>query len=112
MYEHKVIGYVAFNREKTNLICDGDACIVAGSRRKMKEYIQHYSTVKDTGIIKKAYFGDIKKVLSLGGAYLLDEESYSLFLNLSNKLGLDLQVIETENRDSKGKLKLFRIEIK
>ena len=112
MHEHKVIGYVAFNREKTDVICDGDACIVAGSKRKMKEYIQHYSTVKDTGIIKKAYFGDIKNVLSLGGAYLLDEESYNLLIKLSNESGLNLQVIENEHRDSESKLKLFRIEMK
>lgn len=112
MYEHKVIGYVAFNREKTDLICDGNACIVAGSKRKMEEYIQHYSTVKDTGIINKAYFGDIKNVLSLGGAYLLDEESYNRFINLSNKSGLDLQFTENEHSDSGGKLKLFRIEMK
>lgn len=112
MYEHKVIGYVAFNREKTDLICDGNACIVAGSKRKMEEYIQHYSTVKNTGIINKAYFGDIKNVLSLGGAYLLDEESYNRFINLSNKSGLDLQFTENEHSDSGGKLKLFRIEMK
>jgi hypothetical protein len=112
MYEHKVIGYVAFNREKTDVICDGNACIVAGSKRKMKEYIQHHSTVKDAGIIKKAYFSDIINVLSLGGAYLLDEESYNRFINLSNNSGLNLHVIENEHRDSEDKLKLFRIEMK
>jgi hypothetical protein len=56
MYEHKLIGYVAFNREKTGVICDGDGCIVAGSERKMKEYVQHYSTIKDIGIVKKSLF--------------------------------------------------------
>lgn len=110
MYEHKVIGYVAFNPEKTGVICDSDGCIVAGSERKMKEYIQHYSTVKNVGVIKKAYFGDIKKVLFLGGVYLFDEESYNRFINLAKKSGLDIQVLENK-QDSEGKLKLFRIEM-
>jgi hypothetical protein len=110
MYERKVIGYVAFNPEKMGVICDGDGCIVAGSERKMKEYIKHYSTVKNIGVIKKAYFGDIKKALSLGGVYLFDEESYNRFINLAKKSGLDIQVIENK-QDSEGKLKLFRIEI-
>ena len=64
---------------------------------------------KDIGIIKKAYFGDIKKVLSLGGVYLFDEESYNRFINLANKSGLDTQVVENKTQDSRGKHKLFRI---
>ncbi len=43
MYEHKVIGYVAFNRGKTGVICDGDGCIVASSETK-----------KETGSIIKS----------------------------------------------------------
>ena len=109
MYEHKVIGYVAYNREKTGVICDGDGCIVAGSEIKMKEYIRDHSTQKDVGIIKKAYFGDIKKVLSLGGVYLFDEESSNRFINLAKKSQLDTQVIENKTQDSVGKHKLFRI---
>lgn len=112
MYEHKVIGYVAFNREKTGVICDGDACIVAGSERKMEEYIQNHSTVKDAGIIRKARFGDIKNALSLGGAYLFDEESYSRFIDLAKKAGLDIQNMENKSRCSENKPNLFWIGMK
>ena len=78
----------------------------------MREYVRHHSPVKDTGIIKEAYFGDIKKVLSLGGAYLFDEESCNRFLGLAKKSGLNVRVIEDKPGCSGNKLKLFRVEVK
>ena len=111
MYEHKVIGYVAFNREKTGVICDGEGCIVTGSESKMKEYIQHHSTVKDIGVIKKAYFGEIEKALSLGGVYLLDEEAYNRFIDVAKKVMINIRPIGDHPQNFEGKLKLFRIAI-
>lgn len=112
MSERKAVGYVASNREKTGVIYQGDGCVVAGSKRKMGEYLQEYTTEKDGAIVKKACFGDVTNVLSLGGAYLFDGESFSRFLSLAKKCGLDVRVADQKSQYPGGKDKFFRVEIR
>ena len=85
----KVIGYLAYIT-KTELICEGDSCIIAGSREKMKSYIRLKNPqMLGTATITKARFGDIKRSLKLGAAYSFDEEAYNRFYPLAGKAGIN-----------------------
>ena len=83
------IGYVAFSG--FNMACDGDGCIVAGSREKMQEIAKHFGehfarhcTIQATG------FQRIFQAMQLGGAYCLDEEAYGRFLEPARRRGMAL----------------------
>lgn len=40
--DSKVIGYFAY-KSKTEVICDGDACVISGSEQEMENYINFIS---------------------------------------------------------------------
>lgn len=84
----KVIGYLAYVT-KAEPICEGDSCIIAGSREKMKQYVQRTNPLYgDKVTISKARFGDIKRAMELGAAYSFDEEAYNRFYPLARKAGM------------------------
>jgi hypothetical protein len=72
-------------------VCDGDACVIAGSEARMKRYVEAIvsGSFKETRI-KKTRFGEILKGLKLGGAYAFDEEAYNRFHPLAKKAGLPI----------------------
>ncbi len=74
MPDHRVIGFFAYFPDG-NVVCDGDACIIAGSEAKMGDYVSRMG-LKGTPTVKKTRFGEIRKGLGLGAAYCFDEESY------------------------------------
>ena len=79
----KVIGCFSY-KSKTEVTCDGDACIISGSEKSMRDYLLSMSKeAHDKSIIKKTRFGEIIRGLKRGGAYAFDEESYNREL-LSN----------------------------
>ena len=79
----RVVGYFAYT-PPMNAVCDGDACVIAGSESAMKEYLESMTSGSlERSRIKKTRFGEILKGLQLGAAYAFDEESY-------NRLGVDL----------------------
>ena len=84
----KVIGYFAY-LSKSEVACDEDACLIAGSQTAMRRYlsISNPKTVHRY-TIKKTRFGEIMKGMSLGAAYAFDEESYSRFYPLALEVGL------------------------
>ncbi len=86
----RVIGYFAYT-PPMHAVCDGDACVIAGSAAKMKQYIEAVvsGSLEETRI-KKTRFGEILKGLELGGAYAFDEEAYNRFHPLANKAGLPM----------------------
>lgn len=90
MSNHKVIGYFAY-ASPTQVVCDGDACVIAGSKAKMEEYILN-SIKKSAGdhTIKKTRFAEIMRGIEFGAAYCFDEESYSRFYPLAKKAGVDI----------------------
>jgi hypothetical protein len=89
----KVIGYFAYTPSGT-VICDGDACIIAGSEEQIKSYLKRMPKGTEKEIIKKTRFGEIINGLNRGGAYAFDEQSYSRFYNLAKESGLsDLPTI-------------------
>jgi hypothetical protein len=83
-----LIGYVA--RQGINVVCDGDACIVAGSQAAMVSILQHHGRDPKHYLIEKAMASQILQVLELGGAYAFDEEAYGRFLEPAHSAGLPL----------------------
>jgi hypothetical protein len=83
----KVIGY--FSYSETGVFCDGDACVIAGTKKWMSTYIKqmlpHHNEEK---IIKKTRFCEIISGLERGGAYAFDRAAYIQFFSLAQKQGL------------------------
>jgi len=87
----KVIGYFAFN-SPSEVICDGDACVISGSEQSMKDYIKSISSNPSNKVtIKKTRFSDIIKGMKMGAPYAFDEQSYNRFYPLANKFGYNLK---------------------
>ncbi len=86
----RVIGYFAYT-PPMYAVCDGDACIIAGSEAGMKRYIEAMvsGSLKGTRI-KKTRFGEILNGLELGAAYAFDEDAYNRFHPLAKKAGLPM----------------------
>ncbi len=86
--DSKVIGYFAY-APSAEVICTGDACVIAGSYSAMKEYIFEVDPDgQGSDKIKKTRFGEIVKGLRLGAAYAFDEESYGRFYPLAKQEGI------------------------
>ena len=89
--DSKVIGYFAFN-SPSEVICDGDACVISGSEKAMQDYIKSISSKSSSAhTIKKTRFGEIVSGMKMGAAYAFDEESYNRFYPLANKSGFSLK---------------------
>ncbi|MCP4550370.1 MAG: hypothetical protein GY835_28250 [bacterium] len=84
----KVIGYFAY-MSATEVACDGDACIVAGSQAAIRRYLSISNPKNvDRYTVKKTRFGEIMKGMSLGAAYAFDRESYNRFYPLALEVGI------------------------
>jgi hypothetical protein len=89
--DSKVIGYFAYS-SPTEVICDGDACVISGSEESMRNYIKSVpSTHPKRNTIKKTRFGEIIDGIKRGGSYAFDEQSYNRFFPLANKIGFNLK---------------------
>lgn len=90
MSSHKVIGYFAY-KTKEEIFCDEDACIIAGSEKKMYEYL---TKTKDENVskfkIKKTRLSEIMNGMEYGGAYSFDEEAYNRFYPLAQEKGIKI----------------------
>ena len=85
---HSLIGYLAaFSRYE--LLCEGDACIIAGSEAKLKEYLAvNNAALPKRYEIKKVRFEELLQGLRAGGAYAFDEEAYNRFYPQAQRAGL------------------------
>ena len=83
----KVIGCFSYSR-LGDVFCDGDACVIADTEEKIKDYLKELPG-NSMDIIKKTRFGEIVKGLRLGGAYAFDQGSYSRFFDLAKINGLN-----------------------
>ena len=98
----KVIGYFAY-LSPTEIVCDGDACVISGSKETMRNIINSISSgVLEQPTIKKTSFGEIIAGMKIGSAYAFDEKSYNRFYPLANRVGFDLKeedfTVPTETR--------------
>lgn len=85
-----LIGYIA--ALQLNVLCDGDACIVIGSKFKFRSHLANNPQTRDRGyVLKKAWFDHILTGLQYGAPYAFDEEAYRLFQPLAQRAGMHLQ---------------------
>ena len=89
-----IIGYFAVSK-RGDVVCDGPACIIAGSYKTMKEFLAK-SRAKPPGKVKitKTRFGEILSGMRMGGAYSFDEESYGRFLPLARVEGMEFEDLD------------------
>jgi hypothetical protein len=100
----KVVGYFSYSHSG-DVLCEGDACIIAGTEERMRLYIKRVSKKGERDTIKKTRFGEIMNGLRQGGAYAFDEESYSRFFDLAKINGMDFFPAKEEflkNRPADG----------
>lgn len=84
----KVIGYFAYTSQ-AEVVCDGDACIIAGSEADLRRYISALARERKH-TLKKTRFSEIMQGMQLGAAYAFDEVAYNRFYPLAKRQGLDL----------------------
>lgn len=103
-----IIGYFAATT-RGDVVCDGPACIIAGSYKTMKEYLAR-SKVKPPGKVKiiKTRFGEIVSGMRRGGAYSFDAESYGRFLLLAREEGMGFDDVDF-TPDRPGEVKFVTI---
>jgi len=86
----KVIGCFAFT-SPTEVVCDGDACVIAGSEADLRAYVLELGPAGEINhTLKKTRFGEIMRGMSLGASYAFDEVAYNRFYPLARREGLDL----------------------
>ena len=101
MSDHKVIGYVSMRLDKTGILTDGPACVIAGSDEYMKKYI---STEEPGSLeeqkIKKTRLWEIIKGIELGAEYQFDDISYARFKEAAknNSCFSKLKIIEKQKK--------------
>jgi hypothetical protein len=89
--DSKIIGYFAFS-SPMEVICEGDACVISGSEKSMRNYASSASPTSARIItIKKTRLGEIIKGMNMGAPYAFDEQSYNRFYPLANKVGFSLK---------------------
>jgi hypothetical protein len=82
-----VIGYVA--HDGLHCLCDGDGCIVAGSRKKLRQVMDRAGPAgRSMDTIEPAHFSRILMCMQAGGAYCFDEEAYGRFLGPGRRIGM------------------------
>jgi hypothetical protein len=87
----KVIGYFA-KLSPTEVVCEGDACVIAGSEEEMKNYLKSISAnALKQAVIRKTRFSEIMNGIKLGAPYAFDEQAYDRFYPLANKIGFNLK---------------------
>lgn len=100
--DSKVIGYFAFS-SPTEVICDGDACLISGSEHDMRKYIKSVSTESSNRTtIKKTRFGEIINGMKMGASYAFDEQSYNRFYPLANRMGINLKEEDFSDKTETG----------
>ncbi len=107
----KIIGFFAY-ASKTEVVCTGNACVISGSEKLMRDYVEEIDpkAIKRR-VIKKTRFGEISRGLKLGAAYAFDEESYKIFYPLARQEGLDVKEADFRKKKSEG-FRFFTVELK
>lgn len=101
------IGYYA--HWGVNALCDGDGCIIAGSREAMARLLDRYGAAPSSRpSVKATTFSEILAGMRRGGAYCFDEEAYARFLAPGRRAGLPL---EEEDFSDPGPLGVHLVRI-
>ena len=101
-FDSKVIGYLAA-LDKINLLCSGDACVIAESEDIIRSYILRSTPeLIDEYRFRKARYKDIIAGLLAGGAYAFDKVAYQRFQPMAIHDGHDLSSINFEDHLNKS----------
>ena len=104
-----IVGYFGATK-RGDVVCDGPACIVAGSYKTMKEYLAKSKNKAPGKVkIKKTRFGEILSGMRMGGAYSFDEESYRRFLPLAREGGMKFEDVDF-TPDKPGEVKFLTLQ--
>ena len=91
----KVVGYFAIRRGSSNLLCDGEACVIAGSQQLMTRYIVKLAgDTLSNYQVKKTRYGEIMKGMQMGGIYSFDQKAFNKFLPLLKAEGKSIAEIK------------------
>ena len=84
----KVIGYFAIRKGSANMLCDGDALVIAGSAQLMTRYINKLAEDSVSKYkVKKTRYAEITQGMRLGGVYTFDKVAFNKFLPLLKSEG-------------------------
>ena len=109
--DSKVIGFFAFASRNEVVCTEGAACVIAGSKESMVEYLKEIDPANiKKHTIKKTRFGEIMQGLQYGAAYAFDEESYICFYPLAREEGLDVQQADFQKQKLVGG-RFFTVQI-
>ncbi len=84
-----VVGYFGVN-PPADVLCDGEACVIAGKRTDLNRYAARLSG-QNPAQIMKTRFGEILMGLIQGGSYAFDKKAYAVFYPLAISSGLPLK---------------------
>jgi hypothetical protein len=94
----QVVGYFAVRRGTAHVVCDGDACVIAGSQKEMNRYI--FALARKNPIdfdVKKTRYGEILQGLHMGGVYTFDKRAYQRFYPIAKADGLRVVAFHIED---------------
>ena len=109
----KVVGYFAVQIGTPNIVCDGDACVIAGSQQALRRYIDRMVGRNLTDYqIRKTRYGEIFQGMRMGGVYTFDSSAYKKFLPLAKADGIPLTEFEFEDdsQPHEDAVRLMRVQ--
>ena len=110
---HKVIGYFAIRRGSPYILCDGDACVIAGSEQSMNSYIVKLANDKPSNYkVKKTRYGEIVKGMRMGAVYTFDKKAYKRFFPLAKAEGAPVMdfKFEDDEKPHEDAVRLMRVK--
>jgi hypothetical protein len=114
MQKRIFVGYIA-QASQYELLCDGEACVVMGSRLRLKAYlVENAAKLKRDYVIKKAWLADILTGLEYGGEYAFDDEAYKVFRPMAERAGLRVGREERDRQtpeEMEGAIHLVRVKL-
>lgn len=109
----KVVGYFSIQNGTPNILCDGDACVIAGSQKAIIGYIEKLAGRNPNDYqIRKTRYGEILQGMRMGGVYAFDRRAYKNFLPLAKADGMPLAEFEFEEdpKPHEGAVRLMRVQ--
>ena len=109
----KVIGYFAIRRGSPYILCDGDACVIAGSEHAMNSYITKLAKDKPSNYkVKKTRYGEIVQGMRRGGVYTFDKKAYERFFPLAKAAGQPVVefTFEADEKPHEDAVRLMRVK--
>jgi hypothetical protein len=98
-----VIGYFAYFPPMDAICTDVDACVIAGSRGAMEQYLAESQPSRASeATVRKTTFKEILSGMKLGAAYAFDEDSYRVFYPLARRAGLPVENADFEEGRKRG----------